>query len=212
MQKQHCEFAVKQVLDNIGNNNILLQCDGYESFLNALATVDTKGQIRELVSPGDCSDLCSMPDCEVGAFITKKVDKEFEDDYQKRVDDYVSGKVTARNMRVFYTHAIDRAVSDLYKNHKDMVKRAFQKTGVLIDINGYDKHLIRVPNFLTYKPPEYDEELREDDFTKEEIKQMEKREVQHLEQEKSRRPRKRKSEQKQRNQKRAKECNNFCRR
>ena len=58
-----------------------------------------------------------------------------------------------------------------------MVKRAFQKTGVLIDLDGYDKHLIKVPNFETYKPPEADEEYREEEFTKEEIAGFEQQEI-----------------------------------
>ena len=50
-----------------------------------------------------------------------------------------------------------------------MIKRAFQKTGVMIDLDGYDKNLIRVPRFATYKPPEKDEPYRAESYSKEEI-------------------------------------------
>ena len=95
-----------------------------------------------------------MPDCEVGAFIQKEVDKEFDKDFKRRPNDYVDGKVTAKMMRSLFTHSIDRVVTKLYTHHKPMIKRAFQKTGVMIDLDGYDKNLIRVPRFATYKPPE----------------------------------------------------------
>ena len=36
MGKQQCQWAVRRVLEKIGDEKILLQCDGYESFLNAL--------------------------------------------------------------------------------------------------------------------------------------------------------------------------------
>ena len=145
-----------------------------------------------------------MPDCEVGAFIKKKVDEEFESDYRKRVQQYVSGKVTARQMRCFYTHAIARTITGLYTNHKEMVKRAFQKTGVLIDLDGYDKHLIKVPNFETYKPPEADEEYREEEFTKEEIAEFEQQEILYRKEKKERAIKKRKQDQMIRNKERAK--------
>ena len=52
MQRQHCQYAVKRILEIIGDKNNLLQCDGYESVLNALQTERTEKQIAELVSPG----------------------------------------------------------------------------------------------------------------------------------------------------------------
>ena len=131
------------------------------------------------------------------------MDKEFESDYRKRVQQYVSGKVTARQMRSFYTHAIARTITDLYTNHKEMVKRAFQKTGVLIDLDGYDKHLIKVPNFETYEPPEADEEYREEAFTKEEIAEFE-QEIRYQKEKKERTIKKRKQDQMIRNKERAK--------
>ena len=36
MGKQVCEYDVQRILDAIGDENILLQLDGYESYLNAL--------------------------------------------------------------------------------------------------------------------------------------------------------------------------------
>ena len=39
----------------------------------------------------------------------------------------------------------------------------------MIDLDGYDKNLIRVPRFATYKPPEKDEPYRAESYSKEEI-------------------------------------------
>ena len=118
-----------------------------------------------------------MPDCEVGVFIKREVNKLFEKDYKARLNDYTTGKVTARQMRVFYTHAVAKAVRKLYTHHKSMVVGAFQKTGVLIDLDGFDKHLIKVPNFATYSPPEKDEVHEQGPLSEEEIKRLEKEEV-----------------------------------
>ena len=45
MGKQVCEYDVQRILDAIGNENILLQLDGYESYLNALNKIDVNGQM-----------------------------------------------------------------------------------------------------------------------------------------------------------------------
>ena len=44
----------------------MLQLDGYESYLNAISSVDVNGHINEVVSPGDCTYLCSTSDQEIG--------------------------------------------------------------------------------------------------------------------------------------------------
>ena len=60
MVKQVCEYDVRRILEEIGDENILLQLDGYESYLNAIKKIDD-GYIREVVSP-DYTDLCSTVD------------------------------------------------------------------------------------------------------------------------------------------------------
>ena len=52
MSRQVCRYDVQRILDAIGNENILLQLDGYESYLNAIDEIDVNGQINEGVSPG----------------------------------------------------------------------------------------------------------------------------------------------------------------
>ena len=78
-------------------------------------------------------------------------------------------------MRTLYTKLVADAVQDLYENHKPLILDAFEKTGVCIDMNGFDKGKIVVPNFLTYRPPEKDEAFRNTPYTEAEIKAMEKR-------------------------------------
>ena len=120
--------------------------------MNALETEDKDGHIFELISPSDCTDLCSMPDCSVRAFIKGKVNKYFDNDFDKRPNDYVDGKVTARQMRTLYTKWVADAVQDLYENHKPLILDAFAKTGVCIDTNGFDKQLKEKSLFLTFLP------------------------------------------------------------
>ena len=53
-------MSVQRILEEIGDENILLQLDGYESYLNAIKKIDD-GHIREVVS-SDYTDLCSTVD------------------------------------------------------------------------------------------------------------------------------------------------------
>ena len=142
--------------------------------MNALETEDKDGHTFEPISPEDCTDLCSMPDCSVSAFIKGKINKYFDTDFDKRPNDYVDGKVTAREMRTLYTKWVADAVQDLYENHKPMILDAFEKTGICIYMNGLDKGKIVVPNFL-------DEVFRNTPYTAAEIKAMEKGQMQFLE-------------------------------
>ena len=163
---------------------------------------DTDGRIAELVTPGDCSDLCSAPDRELGAFIVKAVNSSFDADFESMPNAYVDGKVTARQLRCKFTRWVADAVADLYTNHKAMVRRAFDKCGITIDLDGYDKHKIEFPNFLNYKPPEKDEVFRENPFTEDELKALEAEEVELRKQRKAARKRKRENEQIERNKRR----------
>ena len=58
----------------------MLQLDGYESYLNA-QKIDMNGHIKEFVSPGDCTDLCSTVDQELGSFIKQRFNLAFKNDF-----------------------------------------------------------------------------------------------------------------------------------
>ena len=85
-----------------------------------------------------------------------------------------------------------------------MIKRAFQKTGVMIDLDGFDKNLIRVLRFATYKPPEKDEPYREDPYSKEEIEAFYDEEQKYQKKEKKRKREEKTAAQIERNKQRAK--------
>ncbi len=114
MGRQQCKWYVQRLLEIIGDERILLQCDGYESLLNAIETEDSDGHIHELISAADCTDLCSVPDCEVGVYIKREVNKSFEDAFNASPTDYVDGKVTAKELRANYTKWVADAVAKLY--------------------------------------------------------------------------------------------------
>ncbi len=80
-----------------------------------------------------------------------------------------------------------------------MIRTAFEKCGVCIDINGYDKDKIRVPGFLNYSPPEKNEIRRTDPFTKEELDELEIEENKWMKERREMKKRKRKQAQKDRN-------------
>ena len=83
MGKQVCEQDVQRILDAMGNENILLRLDGYESYLNAFNKIDVNGQITDVVSPGDCTDLSSPVDHELGSFVKIGFNDAFKQDFRK---------------------------------------------------------------------------------------------------------------------------------
>ena len=145
-----------------------------------------------------------MPDCNVGAVIKSNVKKSFRIDFDARPNDYVDGKISAKELRCLFTKWVADAVADLYTNKKHMIRQAFDKCGITIDLDGYDKHKIIVPNFDTYCPPEKDEEFRDEPYTPEEILEFEKKEVAERKKRRKDKKRKRREEQIERNKKRAK--------
>ena len=145
----------------------LLQLDGYESYLNALKSIDTDGHIKEVVSPGDCTDLYStirgycyqrliyllkcmgfflrilfyryyLIDQEVGSFIKQHFNKAFRRHFKANPDRWQLGKVPARERRQLFTVWVGDAV-DALMERRDIITRAFRCTGVGIDIDGKER-------------------------------------------------------------------------
>ena len=73
---------MQRILDAMGNENILLRLDGYESYLNAFNKI-VNGQITDVVSPGDCTDLSSPVDQELGSFVKIGFNDAFKQDFRK---------------------------------------------------------------------------------------------------------------------------------
>ena len=118
-----------------------------------------------------------MPDSHVGAIIKSAVKQSFRIDFDARPNDYVDGKISAKELRCLFTKWVADAVADLYTNQKHMIRTAFDKCGISIDLDGHDKHKIVIPNFDPYCPPEIDEEFRDEPYTPEEIREFEKKEI-----------------------------------
>ena len=175
MDKQVCEYDVKRILKKIGDEEILLQLDGYESYLNALEEIDEDGQINEVVSPGDCTDLCSTIDQEIGSFVKAEFNKAFMIHFKADLDRWAEGRVSARERRKLFTVWTCDAVDALMKR-RDIILRAFRGTGVGIDVEGKERESIRFPGFETYVPPEKDEEHNDDPITEAEVNELTKAE------------------------------------
>ena len=156
--------------------------------------------MKYIVSPGDCTDLCSTRDQELSSFVKKEFKKSFQSHFEEEPDRWQMGKVSAKERRKLFTVWTCDAVAALMKR-PDIFRRAFRGTGVGIDIEGKMKENLRFPSFETYAPPEKDEEHINDLLTNEEIKEIEKREAK-FQEEKKKRKRKEREENK---RKRAKE-------
>ena len=148
-----------------------MQLDGYESYLNALNKIDVNGQIRDVVSPGDCTDLSSTVDQELGSFVKIGFNDAFKEGFRKRPDDWQMGRVSAKKRRILFTRWTCDGVEALMKR-EDIIRRAFRGTGVGIDIEGKMIAHIRFPGFETYEPPTKDEEHLIEILTKNEIKEL----------------------------------------
>ena len=179
------------------------ELDGYESYLNALKKVDVNGHIREVVSPGDCTDLCSTVDQELGSFIKTHFNNAFQIDFRKRPDAWQLGTVPAKERRKLFTIWSCDAVAALMQR-PDIIRRAFRGTGVGIDIDGKMKHFLRFPGFDTYVPPEKEEDHIDEVLTEKEILKLEKEEMKNRERQKKRKKKQKEKEKKQRAKKRAK--------
>ena len=129
MNKQVCEYDVKRILKKIGDEEILLQLDGYESYLNALEKIDEDGQVNEVVSPGDCTDLCSPIDQKIGSFVKAEFNKAFMIHFKADPDRWAEGRVSARERKKLFTIWTCDAVDALMKR-RDIILRAFRGTGV----------------------------------------------------------------------------------
>ena len=144
--------------------------------MNAIKKVDVDGHIKEAVSPGDCTDLSSTVDQEVGSFVKDVFNTSFKSDFQSRPDDWQTRKISAKERRKLFTVWTCDAVAALMKR-PDIIRRAFRGMGVGIDVEGKMIDHIRFPGFETYEPPKIDEEHVEDLLTEEEIKNLEKIEI-----------------------------------
>ena len=122
-----------------------------------------------------CTDLGSTIDQELGSFIKKDFNKSFQKDFRDRPDDWVLGKVSARERRDLFAVWTCDAVEKLVQK-RDLIRRAFRGTGVGIDAEGKMKNHIRFPGFESYIPPERDEEHQLEELTEQEIQALEKKE------------------------------------
>ena len=81
--------------------------------MNATQSVDSNGNIKELISPGDCTDLCSTIDQEIGSFVKAHFTKPFMKHFQANPDRWQMGRVSARTRRRLFTVWVGDAVDAL---------------------------------------------------------------------------------------------------
>ena len=103
MNKHVCEYDVQRILKTIGDENMLIQVDGYESYLTPLKKIDTKGQIREGISPGYCTDSCSTIDQELKSFVKSHFNDSFKTHFNQNADRWQTGKVSFEESRKLFT-------------------------------------------------------------------------------------------------------------
>ena len=153
-----------------------------------LKKVDINGHIREVVSPGDCTDLCLTIDQDLGSFVKMHFNNSFHTDFRNRPDDWQTGKIPAKERRKLFTIWTCDAVAALMQR-PDIIRRAFRGTGVGIDIDGKMKNFLRFPGFETYVPPEKEEDHIDKLLTEKEILKLEKEEIKNRERQKKRKSR-----------------------
>ena len=74
---------------------------------------DVHGHINELVSPGDCTDLCSTIDQEIGSFVKDHFNDPFNKNFRANPDRWAKGEVPAAERRRLFTVWVGDAVDAL---------------------------------------------------------------------------------------------------
>ena len=93
-----------------------------------------------------------------------------------KISDWEFGRISSSARRLLFATWVCDAVAKLMKR-RDIIRRAFRATGVGIDADGKMKHYIRYPGFVSYIPPERDEEHEIEELTEQEIQALEKKEA-----------------------------------
>ena len=128
-----------------------------------------------MVSPGDCTDLCSTVDQEIGSFVKAHFNDSFNKHFRANPYRWAKGKVPTAERRKLFTIWLGDAV-DALMQRRDIIRRAFRGTGVGIDIEGKEKSCLRFPGYDTYEGPSIDEEHNDQELSAAEIDAMQKKE------------------------------------
>jgi hypothetical protein len=180
MGQQQSEYWVGKCCDLVEEGDFrLMQVDGYKSLLNAFEEVDKDGKFNLLVSPPDCTDLCSVIDSHLGVKVKNQVKKYFQSDFEENCDDWMNGKVSAMERRIRFTKWVADAVQKTLIDRPAAIVKAFQRCGVLIQTDGSDKEKVELPGMLTYKAPVQGEEHVVTPMEKAEVDVMLEREYDH---------------------------------
>ena len=136
------------------------------------------GGTKFVWTPENCTDLCAVVDCGVGAYIKINMAKSFLADFEsseQRTDAWSDGKVSIRERRELYCKWLGDAWEDIQKTR--IIYAAFKKCGFNNDMKGLENHLVNVRNLLTYKVPGKNDKPMEPLSKKEIIERQEAEEV-----------------------------------
>ena len=111
--------------------SLQLLCAKMKSWL-VNTTLDEDGQINEAVSPGNCTDLFSTIDQEIGSFVKAEFNKAFMKHLKADPDRWAEGRVSARERRKLFTVWTCDAV-EAFMKRRDIIHRAFRGTKLVLE-------------------------------------------------------------------------------
>jgi len=110
-------------------------------------------------TPADTTHLDAVTDAGPGNEIKKRIVKHYKADLEssrERLEQWKSGKVSAAERRILFTHWLADAWKDYTTNCQAEITNAFKRCAQFNDIHGRENHLVKVQGLPDYEPPAKD--------------------------------------------------------
>ena len=100
--------------------------------------------------PGGCTSLIQPLDVVVNKPFKSVIDRLATQHMQERLDDYVNGRISAKERRILFTKWVGQAWEEVSSNGKEMIKRSFTKTRIAVAVDGSQDDQINVEGLEEY--------------------------------------------------------------
>ena len=122
-----------------------------------------KKRVKLAYSPEDCTDLCAVTDDGLGWEVKKRMVAYYKADLESSAERLEvwkgkNGGVKVPERRLLFVKWLADAWEDFTTNHPEMIKNAFKRCGTFNNIEGREKHLVKIRRAPHYKAPAKDSE------------------------------------------------------
>ncbi|RPA78178.1 hypothetical protein BJ508DRAFT_329449 [Ascobolus immersus RN42] len=103
------------------------------------------------VVPEGCTSLVQPLDVIINKTFKDLVDRCYQKHYQENLDEWVAGKVTAREQRILITKWVGTAWEKLHYYHSATIRKSFRMTGISISISDEKDDEIKIRGLEEYQ-------------------------------------------------------------